>query len=108
MSTVVNEGQGSVVTTDGVQIFYTSVGAGPTTLLFIHGWGGSGALWSRVLRRLDVEQVRLVAIDLRGHGHSDHAVDGFTTERFAEDIFEVASHLGATRLVPIAFSMSGR
>ena len=110
MATVLTEGQGMVRATDGAHIFYTSVGAGPTTLLFMHGWGGSGSggLWTRVLSRLDVDQVRLVAVDLRGHGRSDHATDGFTTERFAEDMFDVADHLGARDVVLIAFSMSGR
>jgi len=110
MSTVLTEGQGVVRVSDGTHIFYTSVGAGPTTLLFMHGWGGSasGGLWTRVLSRLDLDRVRLVAVDLRGHGRSDHATDGFTTERFADDMFDVADHLGARDLVLIAFSMSGR
>lgn len=110
MSIVLNEAEGVVQTTDGTRIFYTTAGAGPTTLLFMHGWGGSGSggLWKRVLGRLDVDRLRLVAVDLRGHGRSDHATDGFTTERFADDMFDVADHLGATDLVLIAFSMSGR
>jgi pimeloyl-ACP methyl ester carboxylesterase len=110
MSTVLNEGHGVVRATDGAQIHYSSVGAGPITLLFMHGWGGSGSggLWKRVLERLDMDHLRLVAVDLRGHGRSDQIIDGFTTERFAEDMFDVADHLGATDLVLIAFSMSGR
>jgi pimeloyl-ACP methyl ester carboxylesterase len=50
----------------------------------------------------------VVLADLRGHGRSDHTGDGFTTERFAEDMFEVADHVGAAELIVVAFSMSGR
>jgi pimeloyl-ACP methyl ester carboxylesterase len=79
-------------------------------LLFLHGWGGSGsgAFWDRALHHLDPSGLRLVLVDLRGHGRSDHATEGFTTERFAEDMFDVADHVGARKLVVVAFSMSAR
>src|SRR5262249_43848896 len=94
---------------DGTRLFCRIGGDGPTTLLF-HGWGGSGsgAFWDRSLQHLDHAGLRLVLADLRGHGRSDHARDGFTTERFAEDMFDVAGQVGASELVVVAFSMSGR
>jgi esterase len=95
---------------DGTRLFSRIAGDGPTTLLFLHGWGGSGsgAFWDRALQHLDPTGLRVVLADLRGHGRSDHARDGFTTERFAEDMFEVADHVGASELIVVAFSMSGR
>ena len=95
---------------DGTRLFSRIAGDGPTTLLFLHGWGGSGsgAFWDRALQYVDPTGLRLVLADLRGHGRSDHARDGFTTERFAEDMFEVADHVGASELIVVAFSMSGR
>jgi len=76
----------------------------------MHGWGGSGAeaLWNLVLQHLSVENVRLVLVDLRGHGRSEHVQSGFTTERFAEDMFDIADQLGAAELILVAYSMSGR
>jgi len=50
----------------------------------------------------------LVLVDLRGHGRSEHTRQGFTTERFAEDLFEVADHIGARTVIPVGYSMSGR
>ena len=107
-NTLFNEA--SVLASDGIRLFYRIGGEGPTTLLFLHGWGGSGsgAFWNRTLQHLDPTGLRLVLADLRGHGRSDHARDGFTTERFAEDMFEVADHAGAAELIVVAFSMSGR
>ena len=95
---------------DGTGLFCRIAGDGPTTLLFLHGWGGrgSGAFWDRVLHHLDPSGLRLVLADLRGHGRSDPSDKGFTTERFAEDMFDVADQVGARELVVVAFSMSGR
>ena len=102
--------EATVRASDGTRLCCRIAGAGPTTLLFLHGWGGSGsgAFWDRTLQNLDPTGLRLVLADLRGHGRSDHARDGFTTERFAEDTFEVADHVGAAELIVVAFSMSGR
>jgi len=110
MLNVFSEGEGAVHTSDGVRIFYRTAGEGERTLLFMHGWGGSGSgsFWTPLLRHLDPENLRFVLVDLRGHGRSEHTRDGFTTERFAEDMFEVADHVGARELIPVGYSMSGR
>ena len=99
-----------VQASDGTRLFCRIAGEGPTTLLFLHGWGGSGsgAFWDRALQHLDPSGLRLVLVDLRGHGRSDHATEDFTTERFAEDMFNVADQVGARELVLVAFSMSAR
>jgi pimeloyl-ACP methyl ester carboxylesterase len=112
-STMLNElrdGERSVKTSDGARIFYRTVGQGPRTLLLLHGWGGtgSGAFWDPVVHQLDSRGLRMVLPDLRGHGRSDHTHQGFTTERFAEDLFEVADDARASELVVVGYSMSGR
>src|ERR1035437_6174572 len=110
MLSVFSDGENAVRTSDGLSIFYRTEGEGPTALIFVHGWGGngSGAVWDPVLHRLNHGNLRLVLIGLRGHGRSEHTKQGFTTERFADDILEVADHVGAERFVLIAYSMSGR
>jgi pimeloyl-ACP methyl ester carboxylesterase len=111
MLSVFSDGEGVVRTADGVRIFYRTVGEGQTTVLLLHGWAGtgSGSFWSPVLRGLKYStNIRCVVVDLRGHGRSDHTRDGFTTERFAQDLFDVADHLDAQEFVVAAYSMSGR
>jgi pimeloyl-ACP methyl ester carboxylesterase len=49
-----------------------------------------------------------VRVDLRGHCRSEHTRHGFTTERFATDMFEVADRVGARELILVGYSMSGR
>lgn len=110
MLSVYSDGENAVRTSDDVSVFYRTEGEGATTLLFVHGWGGSGsgAAWDPLLRLLNHGDLRLVSMDLRGHGRSEHTESGFTTERFAADILEVADRVGADRFVLVAYSMSGR
>ena len=110
MLNVFSEGEQVIRLSDGVRIFCRTIGDGPTTLLFLHGWGGSGsgAFWNPMLRHLALDRLRLVLVDLRGHARSEHTREGFTTERFAQDMLEVADQLGATKLIVVGYSMSGR
>src|SRR5438105_661508 len=110
MLKVLSPGEGVVHARDGAEIFYRTVGEGARTVLFLHGWGGSGSgpFWDRMLRRLPADGLRIVLVDLRGHGRSEQTRAGFTTEQFADDMFAVADHLDAREVVLVAFSMSGR
>ena len=93
---------------DGTSIAYRISGDGPRNVLFMHGWGGSGAYWDELLRRLDLTGLRVITVDLRGHGDSDKPDTGFTLERFSDDMFAVADHAMADKIVIVGFSMSGK
>jgi pimeloyl-ACP methyl ester carboxylesterase len=99
-----------VRTDDGVSIAYQTFGTGSLTILALHGWGGAGSghSWREVIGRLDLTDLRLITVDLRGHGESDQPDSGFTLERFSRDILEVARHAGAEKFVLAGYSMSGR
>jgi pimeloyl-ACP methyl ester carboxylesterase len=90
------------------EIYYETYGTGPTPLLFIHGWGGDGQLWSDVLPHLDKARFRCVCVDLRGHGRSNRPGDGYNWESFSQDVLAVADEEQATRFVPVGFSMGGK
>jgi pimeloyl-ACP methyl ester carboxylesterase len=93
---------------DGVRIFYRVHGEGASTILFMHGWGGSSTYFDQTLKYLDLAGLRVITMDLRGHGNSDKPDSGYTDEQFAKDAFAVADNLGAARIVVVGFSMSGR
>jgi pimeloyl-ACP methyl ester carboxylesterase len=97
-------------TKDNVAIFYETIGTGPRDVIFLHGWGGaaSGHSWKGLLRNLDLSGLRAILVDLRGHGRSDQAPEGYSTEQFARDVFAVADHAKVDKLVVVAFSMSGK
>jgi non-heme chloroperoxidase len=104
------ETKAMIRTDDGTTLSYRTRGDGPRKLLFVHGWGGAGTgfFWNELIEALDLSGLRVILADLRGHGESDKAATGYTTERFAQDMFAVADAAGAERLVLVAYSMSGR
>jgi len=99
---------GTTRTDDGVTLAYRVRGDGPRTLLFMHGWGGSGAYFDETLRYLNFSGLRAVTFDFRGHGASEVTEEGYSLERFVRDTFVVADAVGADTFVPIGYSMSGR
>ena len=107
MITTLNQ---TVQTDDGVTIAYKTIGDGPRTLLFSHGWGGSssGFFWQEMFAHLDLSDLRVILVDARGHGESEQVTTGFTTERFAQDMFAVADAARAESVVLVGYSMSGR
>ncbi|HLY13675.1 MAG TPA: alpha/beta hydrolase [Candidatus Limnocylindrales bacterium] len=65
----------------------------PPGVLLVHGLGSTAWTWAPVARRLR-DRVRVVAIDLRGHGLSDAPTSGYTTDQLAEDVVAVAEGSG--------------
>ncbi|GAA3209632.1 alpha/beta hydrolase [Nonomuraea helvata] len=69
-------------------------GTGPRTIIAVHGITASLMAWGAVGRRLP-EGWRLVAMDLRGRGHSAALPGPYGLPRHAEDVLRVADHVGA-------------
>ena len=98
----------TVPANDGITLSYRVHGSGPTTIMYLHGWAGSGAHFDEVIGELDLNAIRVVTMDFRGHGDSDKAVKPYDLDRIAEDVWNVADAAGATSLVLVGFSMSGK
>ena len=98
----------SVLTDDRVTISYQVQGSGPTTILYMHGWAGSGAQFDEALAELDLNALRVITMDFRGHGESDKAVHPYGLERIADDVWAVADAVGAEEIILVGFSMSGK
>lgn len=56
----------NVLTGDGIRLHYEARGVGALTLLFMHGWAGSGSYFDQVLDYLELAELRAVTMDLRG------------------------------------------
>ena len=95
-------------TNDGIKIAYATRGEGPLTLLFLHGWSGSGAYFDETFKYLDLTGLRAVTFDLRGHGDSDQPKQGYSDESIGQDALAVADAVQAEQFVAVGFSMSGR
>lgn len=76
-------------------------------VLFVHGLGGSSRQWAYQLAHLRPER-RALALDLRGHGRSDHSKGGgYGIADYAVDVITVADELGLERFVLAAHSLGG-
>jgi pimeloyl-ACP methyl ester carboxylesterase len=80
-------------TSDGVRLHVVEHGTGPLTVVLLHGWTLDHRLWRRQIADLPErlgERIRVVAVDLRGHGRSGSpALRDTTTDRLADDVHAV-------------------
>lgn len=86
----------SAVSTDGTAIAYRVLGyPAARPLVLIHGWAQSSSSWGADLLRELAQRFRVVAIDLRGHGHSDVPDSGYDSPaQWADDVEAVLDAAG--------------
>lgn len=92
----------------GASIHYLAWGeAGRRGLVFVHG-GGAHAHWWTHIAATFAGRLRVVALDLSGHGDSQHRPDGYTMETWSDEVMAVAEAGGiAGKPVVIGHSMGG-
>jgi pimeloyl-ACP methyl ester carboxylesterase len=78
-------------------------------ILFLHGIGGNAWIWDDVAPRLAtaLPSHRLVAIDGRDGGDTDHPADGYERADFIADIVAVHDRLGGRPMVVVGHSRGG-
>lgn len=86
----------SAVSSDGATIAYRVLGdPAARPLVLIHGWAQSSACWGSELLAELATRYRVVALDLRGHGHSTVAEAGYDSpEQWADDVEAVLDSAG--------------
>jgi pimeloyl-ACP methyl ester carboxylesterase len=97
-----------VLSTEGSEVAYRSVGSGPPDLVFLHGWAGSGAYFQETVDALDLERVRATTLDFSGHGHSPASDREWSLEAIDDAVLTVADAVGLRRSVLVGYSMSGK
>ena len=96
------------VKVNGLNIHYLDWGGGSDhTLLLVHGQGAHAHQWDYIARKLH-QQYRVIAIDQRGHGDSDHAGEGYAASAFASDLAVFAEALGIVPYDYCGSSLGGR
>ena len=82
------------VEVNGLNIHYLDWGGDSNrNLLLVHGQGGNAHNWDHIARALSGE-FRVIAVDQRGHGDSDHTREGYGADRFAADLAEFVEKIG--------------
>ncbi|MCA2227544.1 alpha/beta fold hydrolase [Nonomuraea aurantiaca] len=77
---------------DGMRV--ATFGTGPRLIIAVHGITASLMAWATVARLLPADW-SLVAMDLRGRGHSAALPGPYGLTQHAEDVLRVADHVGA-------------
>lgn len=90
-------------TVNGVMLFHTDTGAG-APVLFLHGWGTSGRAWDAQVADLSADH-RVITVDCRGCGRSEHPSTGNTTRTNVEDILALIEHLDLERPLLVGSSL---
>jgi pimeloyl-ACP methyl ester carboxylesterase len=62
--------------------------------LLVHGLASNARTWDGVAAGLAAGGHEVVAVDQRGHGHSEQRVDGYTTATCASDLAQLIEQLG--------------
>lgn len=96
---------GWVQASDGVRLHYLDWPGGPGTLLLLHGGALSAHTFDLLALALG-DDVRCVAVDLRGHGESGWA-DDYSVERSAADVLDLTDHLGLEDIHLVGMSLGG-
>jgi len=88
---------------DAGRVHYKSLGRGPTTVVFVHGWSCSLAVW-RLQAAALAARVRALFVDLPGHGQSDAPRGPCTQDLFARALEAVLRDAGAADAVIVGHS----
>jgi len=76
-----------------------------STIVFIHGSGGTGRFWLPQVKEL-VQRVNTVALDLPGHGRSGKAGKDRVAD-YARAVLEFIDAIDATNIIPCGLSLGG-
>jgi non-heme chloroperoxidase len=93
---------------DRTHLAYKVAGSGPVTLVFMHGWASTKDYFDETIARMNLNGLRVVCMDLRGHGQSVPADHGFAVRQFAEDLLKVTDDAGVDRFIVVGHSMGGK
>jgi pimeloyl-ACP methyl ester carboxylesterase len=95
---------GYITTDDGCKIHYMESGTGKKTILYVHDYLDGGGSFKYVAQNL-TGRYRIVTYDLRAHGASDTTPDGYTMERYAQDLKNLIDQLKLRNINIIGYSM---
>ena len=90
---------------NGQKLYYEDTGAGEKTLVMLHGWTSSHAVFAKPVELLKGE-ARCITYDHRGHGGSKDAnAEPVTMETLASDLHELLVGLGLQDVTLLGWSM---
>jgi pimeloyl-ACP methyl ester carboxylesterase len=89
---------------DTMRVHYQNYGEGKEAVVFIHGWSCNLNFWKTNIPAF-VNQSRVIAIDLPGHGESDKPQVTYSMDLFARAIDAVLQDAKVERATLVGHSM---
>ncbi|MGV1078224.1 MAG: alpha/beta fold hydrolase [Candidatus Nanopelagicales bacterium] len=94
------------VSANGARFHIVTAGTGPTVLL-LHGFPTYWWTWRLLMPQLAAAGYRVVAMDLRGYGGSDHPPRGYDMYSLSHDVAGVIRSLGERNATVIGHGIGG-
>ena len=88
-------------------IYYEDLGGDGRVMVLIHGWGMDNRCWDGVILPLKAVGHRVVTMDHRGCGRSDHDFADLSIAAIAGDVASLVAHLGLSDVVVNGWSLGG-
>jgi pimeloyl-ACP methyl ester carboxylesterase len=88
-----------VETVPGTDITFRRTGQGRQSVLFVHGFLDSHAVWDDVIASLKTPDAEFVTVDLAGMGDRTDAEGPFTLDRYADEVGKVADLLAQPTVI---------
>lgn len=82
-------------------------GSGSERVIFLNGWFELKENWLPVLTHIDERRFSIACMDYRGYGQMRDSDGPFTLAQIAEDVFDLADHLGWSCFSLVGHSMGG-
>jgi pimeloyl-ACP methyl ester carboxylesterase len=89
---------------DGVRLHARDWGGAGQAVLLLHGLASNARIWDGVASRLAGAGLRVVALDLRGHGASDQPDGGYDFTTIGGDVAAALAGLGLERPLLVGHS----
>ena len=107
-SSAPSDGWSSVQSLDEVAIRYRVTGSehGDPTIVFVHGFGSDSSVFDAASAHM-AQRLRVIAIDLPGHGRSGDNRKNWTMEAYGEDVRVVCDAEHVANAVLVGHSMGG-
>ena len=102
-----NKGKNINITANSITVNYTDEGQeNAPVIIFIHGFPFSKEMWNKQMEVL-IDNFRVIAYDIRGHGKSYAGSDDFSIELFVGDLLLLMKELQIEKTTLCGLSMGG-
>ena len=86
---------------------YDVIGKGPRTVFFVHALAADSGMWAEQVPVLLARGMRVLRVDLRGHGGSDPVPGDYTLEELASDMAILIESLQTGPVDYVGLSVGG-